>query len=256
MSDLIDVLYGEMNNVEKNPQAKKEALAKMAEDSITTYDWDKYAKDANEYLKRPAFKGTALTGEMLASSARKAYETTGKILPVEFVLSQGQFETMLGKNLKSSNNFFNYGNFDDVVDNKGRVIKKGQVVHFDTPQKGVDAYYNLMANNYLVNKTPDDLLKNFVNTAGNRYASDPQYENKIKGQIQHIRGGKWRNEIQQPKQEKTIVAPPITTPKKQEPVVTTTQSKRERFNKAFQDAQNKGLKIFEFEGGKFTTQEK
>ena len=239
MSDLIDVLYGEMNNVEKNPQAKKEALAKMAEDSITTYDWSKYAKDANEYLKRNAFKGTTLTGDMLASSARKVYETTGKILPVEFVLSQGQFETMLGKNLKSSNNFFNVGNFDD-----------GRVVNFDSPQKGVDAYYSLMANNYLVNKNPDDLLKNFVNTAGNRYASDPQYENKIKGQMEHIRGGKWRKELQPTKQEKTIVAPPITTPKKQD------NKDKSDFESAFGEARKQGLKVFDYNGKKYTTEVK
>ena len=167
--DILKQLLGMFN---KPQESKVQSLLKPSlEDK-----WKQYEEIATEYLKRDVFKGTKLTGADLVNAAKKTYEATGKLIPVDLVLAQGQRETHLGSKLKSKNNFFNVGNFDD-----------GRVVHYKTAQDGVQAYYDLIANDYLVNKTPKELITNFVNKDGNRYASDKEYEKYLKEQTSYIR---------------------------------------------------------------------
>lgn len=140
-------------------------------------DWNSYAGKAQQYLSRPVFQGTPLTGKTLASSAKKAYEKTGRIVPLELALSQAQFETSMarkGRNPKT--NPFNVGEYD-----------KGTKIRFKTLQEGVDRYYDLIANDYLPDNNYEKLLNNFVNKRGLRYASDPLYEKKLRGQVNTIR---------------------------------------------------------------------
>ncbi|MFH1645452.1 MAG: glucosaminidase domain-containing protein, partial [Candidatus Omnitrophota bacterium] len=126
---------------------------------------------------RDVFKGTSLTGSMLASAAKKTYETTGMFVPLELALSQAQFETSMGrKGRNPATNPFNVGEYDE-----------GTKIKFKNIREGINSYYKLMANDYLKTKPIDKLLTDFTNFRGNRYASDPLYEQKISGQMNFIR---------------------------------------------------------------------
>jgi len=142
-------------------------------------DFKDYASKANAYLQRVK-PDTDLTGEMLASAAQKAMEKYGTTVPVEMALAQAQLEGYLANGPRPNRpqrtkNPFNVGNTDDG----------SNVVH-KSLESGVQSYYDLMARNYLSKRTPDDLLQNFVNSNGNRYASDKTYESKLKSIITGI----------------------------------------------------------------------
>lgn len=145
-----------------------------------TTDFKTYAQIADDYI-RSVNPETDITGEMLAESAQKTYEKYGRTVPVELALAQLQQEGYLAKTKtpnrpQKTNNPFNYGNTDNPKDN----------VYFNTVQDGIDKYYTLMASKYLSKKSPEELLQNFVNAAGNRYATDKNYESSLKKIINKI----------------------------------------------------------------------
>jgi hypothetical protein len=140
-------------------------------------NWDEYAKDADSYLK--FFPGTPLTGELMARAAKRTYDKTGTLVPVDLALAQGQAESSLGTDPRHRNpktNPWSVGEDDDKT-----------TQFFKGIEHGTQAYYNLTAKNYLRGKSVDQLLSNFVNTKGQRYATDKQYEKKMKKRIDHIR---------------------------------------------------------------------
>jgi hypothetical protein len=117
---------------------------------------------------------------MLAVGAQMAFEKHGKIVPVELALAQLQQEGYLAKGSKPNKpqrtrNPFNVGNTDD-----------GSVVNYADLQGGVNAYFDLVAGQYLKKRTPDQLLENYVNTSGNRYASDKRYEDSLKKIVSQV----------------------------------------------------------------------
>lgn len=134
-----------------------------------------YANKAQQYLSQ-VNPDTDITGQMLAASAQKAYEKTGKVVPVELALAQLQQEGYLAKGPKNkpqrTKNPFNVGNTDD-----------GKVVNYNNVQSGIDKYFHLMTTQYLSKKSPEDLLKNFTNNAGHRYAMERDYEAALKMNI-------------------------------------------------------------------------
>lgn len=142
-------------------------------------DFEQYAQKAEKYIKK-VNPNTDVTGNMLAAGAQMAYQKTGKIVPVELALAQLQQEGYLAKGSKPNKpqrtkNPFNVGNTDD-----------GSVVNHDTLQSGINTYYDLMSRQYLSARNPEQLLENFVNRAGNRYASDRNYENALKKLIKNM----------------------------------------------------------------------
>jgi hypothetical protein len=69
-------------------------------------------------------------------------------------------------------NPFNVGNTDD-----------GSRIDHSSVQSGIDAYYDLIAKDYIgKGKTAQDLIYNFVNHNNSRYAGAPNYE-KVVGSI-------------------------------------------------------------------------
>jgi len=136
-----------------------------------------YKKRGDLYLSRKIFKNTPLSGELLTLCARNTYDSTGILIPIELVLIQAQFESSMGLEGKSpKRNPFNVGEHDN-----------GTTLWFDTTFDGVQAYYYLMANNYLRCKSVEELLVDFVNCNGRRYASRPEYENLLHTQYRMVK---------------------------------------------------------------------
>lgn len=142
-------------------------------DTIAEY-FETYKIKCDQYLSD--FKNTPLTGEILAECAMETYIETGIIVPLELSLAQAQMESSLGTAGRSPvTNPYNIGEWDSKTTMK-----------FKTTKEGVKAYYNLMAKRYLNNKTVDQLLNNFVDKDGWRYAG-ANYENIIKKQYFYIK---------------------------------------------------------------------
>lgn len=146
--------------------------------------WKSYEFWAQRYLDRPIFKGTPVSGKMMRNAAEAAYNGTGVVVPVDLALAQGQRETHFGlKGRKhKGTNPYNVGE----QDNKTTMV-------FPTTEAGVQAYFNLIANDYLNDKSYDELKSRFVNKKGLRYATDPTYEDYIKSQTAYIQ--KWAEKV-------------------------------------------------------------
>ena len=131
-----------------------------------------YAEISQKFIdtRKPNLLG--ITGDMMMKGAVKALKETKKYIPPELALAQLAAEGGIGNNNPNSRpikykNPFNVGNTDDPNDN----IPHGDV------QSGINAYYNLIGTNYLgKGKTANDLVQNFVNKDGNRYATAGKYE--------------------------------------------------------------------------------
>lgn len=100
-----------------------------------------------------------------------------------FVLVQGEIESHFGtKGLGSKlNNVFNVGVFDDLTFNE---VKRKY--HYDYPNESIKPYLELLTTKYLVNKLEQDLMDNYVDINGNRYASNPDYEAILKTKYKYI----------------------------------------------------------------------
>lgn len=135
-----------------------------------------YRVKADKYLKRSIFTGTPLTGSLLSTCARNSYEKTGVLVPVELVLAQAQFESSMGREGRSpKTNPFNIGEWDEKT-----------VKWFNNTFEGTQEYFTLMTNKYLKCKDVNELLFNFTNCSGKRYASG-EYEIHISKQYHYIR---------------------------------------------------------------------
>ena len=101
-----------------------------------------------------------------------------------FVLAQAELESHFAtKGIGGKlNNVFNVGVYDDH--SYSEIAKKYK---YDYPNQSIRPYLKLLTESYLVNKTEDELLYDFVNIQGNRYASDPNYERKLKEKIGYIK---------------------------------------------------------------------
>ncbi len=96
---------------------------------------------------------------------------------IKFVLAQAELESHfatkgLGYKL---NNIFNVGMYDDL--NESDIADRYK---YDYPNQSIRPYLELLTRKYLVNKLEEDLMDNYVDINGNRYASDTHYESKLR----------------------------------------------------------------------------
>ena len=113
-------------------------------------------------------------------------------IPITFTLAQGEIESHFGTRglAYRTNSVWNVGAFDSYIYN--------EIQHkFDNPNDSVVPYLDLLVNNYLPNKTVEDLLESFVDINGNRYASDKHYETKLSDKYKYITDNYRIDELQE-----------------------------------------------------------
>jgi peptidoglycan hydrolase-like protein with peptidoglycan-binding domain/predicted nucleotidyltransferase len=139
-------------------------------DLSTKEGFDAYKEICQAFIDSRNNKA-GVTGEMMASCARLHFSKG--YVPPELALAQLAEEGGLSSDEKNrprrTKNPFNVGNVDSGANNEQLSVRDG-----------VCLYYDLITRKYLVNKRPEDLLNNFVNKSGKRYASSPNYESHLK----------------------------------------------------------------------------
>jgi len=140
-------------------------------DLNTPEGYETYVEICDAFISKNGPNPLSITGEMMAKGAKGAFDKYKKYVAPELALSQ----LLLEGGIKNGNtnsrpirtkNPFNVGNVDT-----------GENIFHNDVQIGINAYYDLIAKNYLgKGRSAKDLLNNFVNKSGNRYATAPNYE--------------------------------------------------------------------------------
>lgn len=100
-------------------------------------------------------------------------------IDVAFVMAQGQIESHYATagTAKRTKSIFNVGAYDGH--SAARQCRNG--FGFEDPNDSIEPYLILLTSDYLVNgKTINDLMNNYVNHLGMRYASNRKYESQLK----------------------------------------------------------------------------
>jgi hypothetical protein len=139
-----------------------------------------YKSVADSYIATRKANHLGANGYMFASSALQAQKNFKVLVPVELALAQMNQEGGFSIDPKAQPvrtiNPFNIGNVDN-----------GATKKYPNVSQAILSYYNLMARDYLNGKSVSDLLKNFVDYRGLRYASAPNYEAKVTDTLNDVK---------------------------------------------------------------------
>ena len=104
-------------------------------------------------------------------------------IEVKFALAQGEIESHFGtKGLASkTNSVWNVGAYDNHFYSKIMGTYK-----YSHPNESIEPYLKLLYEKYLTNEVEEGLLRNFVDHNGNRFASDKNYEERLKYKYKYI----------------------------------------------------------------------
>lgn len=100
-------------------------------------------------------------------------------IDVAFVMAQGQIESHYATagTAKKTKSVFNVGAYDG----HSAATQRRNGFGFENPNDSIEPYLILLTSDYLVNgKTINDLMTNYVNYLGMRYASNRKYESQLK----------------------------------------------------------------------------
>ena len=100
-----------------------------------------------------------------------------------FVLAQATLESQFGTTgmAKKTNSVFNVGAYDG--ESSHTISSKYK---YENPNLSIDPYLTLLNDSYLEGKSEEELLNNFVNKHGKRYASYKNYEKELQIIIKSI----------------------------------------------------------------------
>ena len=103
-------------------------------------------------------------------------------IEVKFALAQGEIESCFGtKGLAiKTNSVWNVGAYD------GYSYSKIMNYKYSHPNESIEPYLKLLYEKYLTNEVEEGLLRNFVDHNGNRFASDKNYEERLKYKYKYI----------------------------------------------------------------------
>jgi hypothetical protein len=151
----------------QTPQSTS-TVSSQQEDTLCEDYWV-YSRNASIVLAK--YKSN-ITAKMLADAWWHTREEYGVEVPLKLALAQAQMESMFGTTRLTVKN-----------KNPYNIVGKGGFVKYQTVNKGVRAYYRIIANQYLKCKTVDQLMKQFTNCSGHRYAEYEGYEQMIDSQM-------------------------------------------------------------------------
>ena len=104
-------------------------------------------------------------------------------IEVKFALAQGEIESHFGtKGLASkTNSVWNVGAYD------GRFYSKIMGIYkYSHPNESIEPYLKLLYEKYLTHEVEEGLMRNFVDHNGNRFASDKNYEERLRYKYKYI----------------------------------------------------------------------
>lgn len=164
-----------LNIMDKDKESLKNAIRTEAIiDKPQDTNFEQKVESVKKYIE-VALKNQGYSIENLKLSPEaivKACYENGFDLPL--CLAQAHLESCFGmtNRARKTNSVWSVGSYDN---GKNKATYK-------TQDDSIVPYINLMKNNYLGNKSIGDILTpgSFVDFKGNRYASDVNYENKVK----------------------------------------------------------------------------
>lgn len=134
--------------------------------------------EVNDYINKASKNKSTLDGSIVVDKCLE-YD-----IDLCFVLAQGEIESHFGTEglARKTNSVFNVLAFDGH--SYSEISHNGKYNH---PNNSVEPYLSLLRNCYLVDgKTEYDMLNEFVNNQGKRYASSKTYEINLKNKRNKI----------------------------------------------------------------------